>query len=161
MCSLPAGLFYKIWYTYKVNKYCKHCSNKLTIENTSKAYKSLCKTCYSQYMKQYYIKNPDKYNRHKDELVKNNDKAWMEKTNSVMLLRMSHGCIDCGELDPIVLEFDHRNPSTKKYKISDIRKTKVKIEDFISELEKCDVVCANCHRRRTAKQFGSWRAALA
>lgn len=127
----------------------------------SKGYNALCKSCYSQYMKKYYANRPDKYDRHKKELVKNNDMAWMEKTNALMLLKMVSGCMDCGESDPIVLEFDHRDPSTKKYKISDIRRKKIKIEEFIIELDKCDVVCANCHRKRTAKQFGSWRAALA
>lgn len=127
----------------------------------SKGYKALCKQCYSEYMKKYYKNNPDTYKKHKDELVKNNDMAWMEKTNAILLSKMSTGCVDCGEMDMVVLELDHRDPTKKKYKISDVRRTKIKIEDFILEVDKCDVVCANCHRRRTAKQFGSWRAALA
>ncbi len=144
-----------------MNKYCKHCEVNLTEDNISKGYRALCKKCYSAYMKKYYCDNPNKYKRHKEELVKNNDMAWMEKTNAILLSKMSSGCLDCGEMDIIVLELDHRDPSEKKYKISDVRRTKIKIDDFISEIDKCDVVCANCHRRRTAKQFGSWRAALA
>ena len=127
----------------------------------SKGYKALCKKCYSVYMKKYYNNNPDIYNRHKNELVKNNDMAWTEKTNAILLSKLASGCMDCKETDLIVLELDHRDSSQKKYKISDVRRTKIKIEDFIAEVDKCDVVCANCHRRRTAKQFGSWRAALA
>jgi len=59
-------------------------------------------------------------------------------------------CMDCGEKDPTVLEFDHRNPETKLYNISEMPKHK--LDSIIKEIEKCDIVCANCHKRRTAKQ---------
>ena len=63
------------------------------------------------------------------------------------------GCLDCGERDMIVLEFDHRDPTTKSFSISDRGQT-VSLKRLHAELEKCDVVCANDHRRRTAKYYG-------
>jgi 5-methylcytosine-specific restriction endonuclease McrA len=61
-----------------------------------------------------------------------------------------HPC-KCGETNPVVLELDHlRN---KKYNISDV----IYCHTWLSiqkELKKCQVLCANCHRKKTAKQLG-------
>jgi hypothetical protein len=63
----------------------------------------------------------------------------------------SHPCVDCGEKDIVVLEFDHVGDD----KILDIC-TMVRhgwsIEAISEEISKCEVCCANCHRRRTHKR---------
>jgi hypothetical protein len=58
-----------------------------------------------------------------------------------------HPCVDCSESDPIVLEFDHRGD--KLFNISNGLRDR-NWQTVLAEMEKCDVVCANCHRRRTA-----------
>jgi hypothetical protein len=68
-----------------------------------------------------------------------------------------HPCADCGETDPVVLEFDHLGD--KRFTIG------VAIRDrnwqsVLEEMAKCEVVCANCHRRRTATRRGSLRVLL-
>ncbi len=65
-------------------------------------------------------------------------------------------CADCGEDDPIVLQFDHRVPADKSFNIGQAYSS-VHPRDLIDEIEKCDVRCANCHVRRTATQFNWWR----
>jgi hypothetical protein len=55
--------------------------------------------------------------------------------------------VDCGESDPIVLEFDHVR-GVKRGEISRL-KTMVSLETLAEEIAKCDVRCANCHRRKT------------
>lgn len=70
-----------------------------------------------------------------------------------------HPCIDCGETDIVVLEFDHREPSTKRAKIANILGS-WNWETVMIEIDKCDVRCANDHRRRTSEQFG-WFKGLA
>jgi len=64
----------------------------------------------------------------------------------------NHCCINCGESDPIVLEFDHRDRNDKIESVSQlIRNSSWKRIEL--EIQKCDVLCANCHRRKTAAEF--------
>lgn len=65
-------------------------------------------------------------------------------------------CVDCGETDPLVLEFDHRDPAGKSFTIGTVDTVR-SLESVSSEIAKCDVRCANCHRRRTSQQYNSWR----
>jgi hypothetical protein len=64
--------------------------------------------------------------------------------------KATHPCVDCGESDPVVLDFDHRDPAEKSFAISSARNTSMR--QLIAEIAKCDVRCANCHRRRTHRE---------
>jgi hypothetical protein len=66
-----------------------------------------------------------------------------------------HPCVDCGETDPLVLGFDHLRD--KKSSISKGLRDR-EWQSVLDEIAKCDVVCANCHRRRTARRSGFVRA---
>lgn len=63
-----------------------------------------------------------------------------------------HPCVDCGEPDPVVLEFDHLD--NKVMSIARARSHGWSIERLKTEIAKCEVRCANCHRKKTAIQFG-------
>lgn len=65
-------------------------------------------------------------------------------------------CVDCGESDPIVLEFDHVR-GNKKRSISQMVARHAKLETIQEEIQKCDVRCANCHARVTAARGGFWK----
>jgi 5-methylcytosine-specific restriction endonuclease McrA len=72
--------------------------------------------------------------------------------------KAERGCKDCGEKDPVVLELDHIDPATKdrymnKYGRTAVAWRSMGLEKLKAELEKCEVVCANCHRRRTSVQL--------
>jgi hypothetical protein len=59
-------------------------------------------------------------------------------------------CMDCGgRFAPHQMDFDHRNGTTKRFRVTSggamLRPTRV----LLDEVAKCDVVCANCHRIRT------------
>lgn len=64
-------------------------------------------------------------------------------------------CIDCGEGDPIVLEFDHRDPQTKRFNIGDAGSRGMSVCRVLAEIAKCDIRCANCHRRKTYRERAS------
>jgi hypothetical protein len=63
--------------------------------------------------------------------------------------KQERGCADCKEDYPYwMLDFDHIGDD-KSFTISHYRKTTVSLEKIQAEVEKCEVVCANCHRNRT------------
>lgn len=47
-----------------------------------------------------------------------------------------------------VMDFDHRDPARKRFNIANTFRTWA-IAQVVAEIQKCDVVCANCHRMRT------------
>ena len=65
-------------------------------------------------------------------------------------------CVDCGEADPIVLEFDHVGGGSKLFALGEMRLHAWSTIE--KELRKCAVRCANGHRRKTARAFGWYRA---
>lgn len=69
---------------------------------------------------------------------------------------LAHPCIDCGENDIIVLQFDHIDPATKVDDICRMVWSLRPVKEIENEIAKCEVRCANCHMRRTAEQFGWW-----
>ncbi len=67
-----------------------------------------------------------------------------------------HPCVDCGEDELLVLEFDHHR-GEKTRDISRLVAEAAGLPRLRRELERCEVVCANCHRRRTATRGGWFR----
>lgn len=65
-------------------------------------------------------------------------------------------CSDCGESDPIVIQFDHTEDN-KEYDVSDMVRKGYAWETILREIEKCDPVCANCHVRRTNQRGNFYR----
>lgn len=64
-----------------------------------------------------------------------------------------HPCVDCGESDPVVLEFDHVR-GKKRDTIQGLVYKGHSLRMVMDEIAKCEVRCANCHRRKTACQLG-------
>jgi hypothetical protein len=74
------------------------------------------------------------------------------KVEDYLLLLKSNPCTDCGQtVPPEVMDFDHRD-GKKKMAISEFKRMKRTLSVVKKELEKCDLVCANCHRIRTWKR---------
>ncbi len=68
-------------------------------------------------------------------------------------------CIDCGEADPVVLEFDHVR-GEKTSEIGTMLRNGWALRRIMAETEKCEVRCANCHRRRTYPEKVAFYRAL-
>lgn len=60
-------------------------------------------------------------------------------------------CADCNESNHILLQFDHVR-GKKKANISDMIRNDLSWKTILSEIKKCEVVCANCHCLRTSVQ---------
>ena len=64
----------------------------------------------------------------------------------------AHPCTDCGERDPLVLEFDHLEEKTAA--VSVLAHEGVSLSRLDTEIALCEVVCVCCHRRRTSARRG-------
>jgi hypothetical protein len=73
------------------------------------------------------------------------------KSREIVIRGKMKPCTDCGvQYNPWVMEYDHRDPSDKKFSLS--RGTVHNENMILEEISKCDVVCANCHAERTHKK---------
>jgi hypothetical protein len=119
--------------------------------------RSYCRPCCRAYGKEHYRRNPTYYKAKAAEArrrTRSLNQAVVEeflKTNP---------CVDCGESDPVVLDFDHIEPGSKRGAVARIQ-YQGSLASLRSEMEKCLIRCGNCHRARTAQQFGWWRSFLA
>lgn len=118
---------------------------------------SKCKVCTKEYRKKYYENNKKKaldYSSKSNRIIKERNRQF------IWDYLKEHPCIDCGENNPIVLEFDHKDGSNKVSSISKMVQNQFSIENILKEIEKCDVRCANHHRIRTAEQFGWYKEVI-
>lgn len=105
-----------------------------------------CNTCKAMYEKLYYHENKKACKMYGK---KSTEKRFSTNMRYISAYLKEHPCIDCGERDIIVLDFDHRG--NKKYGIANMRGN-YSLNVVKKEVKKCDVRCANCHRRKTAKE---------
>lgn len=120
--------------------------------NSKDGYTGRCKICKQEYDRNYYKDNPQR--APKIRLAESAKRARTREWIGQYL--KDNPCVDCGESDIVVLEFDHRDRSDKLANISAMVQS-YSLESVKKEIAKCDVRCANCHKRVTAKQFGWWK----
>ena len=86
------------------------------------------------------------------------DLPWRNRVEYLRVLK-SEPCLDCGNrFPPEAMDFDHR-PGTEKFgQISQLCREQ-SWSAVLEEIEKCDVVCSNCHRVRTSRRTKSPRHA--
>lgn len=112
-----------------------------------------CKACVAEYGREHYARNKQAYISRSAHNTRLRKRVLQERVWNYLL---EHKCVDCGERDPLVLDFDHRESSNKKTEIYWLVRTTSRWTLILDEIAKCDVRCANCHRRRTSVQFG-WK----
>jgi hypothetical protein len=126
-------------------KICNICKQAKPLEDfytrqrkTSVYYSYCCKQCHSQQAKQNYKTNPSPA----IERTRKRNKQILTKIRK----EKDKPCADCGIKYPhYVMEFDHKG-NKKLFGIAN--KTGRKWETIKAEIDKCDVVCSNCHRER-------------
>lgn len=89
----------------------------------------------------------------RDKLYEAQKKHRIKVRASLFEFLSTKKCVDCGESDPITLEFDHREQNQKFKAVSKMLSGHYSWSSLLKEIEKCDIRCANCHRRKTYNQF--------
>lgn len=108
---------------------------------------NVCRECNRNKCNKYYNSNRES---HKRITIARKWKVVYAVRQYVYDFLKDTGCIDCPEKDPVVLEFDHVR-GEKRDNLSAMIGTGCSLESVKREMEKCVVRCANCHRRKTAK----------
>lgn len=114
---------------------------------------NICQVCSRERSRRYYRENTEKHKRATAKIKK----EMIEANHAYIIAYLSeHPCMDCGEDEIVVLDFDHVR-GTKRLHVSRLVAAGYSLKTVKEEIEKCEVRCANCHRKKTAGQLGSYR----
>lgn len=116
---------------------------------SSRKAQSWCKECRRSYDRQYH-KQRYASGKKTRQFVANRER----NRRFVWEYLCANPCVECGESDPVVLEFNHLRD--KETDVSLAISGAWSLKRLANEIAKCEVLCANCHRRKTAEQFGYW-----
>ncbi len=101
--------------------------------------------------------------QHKEEMIAKRKKQKLRIRNWFMNYKNTLSCVDCGIDHLAVLQFHHRDRAEKSFTIADVVRNASSLRLIIEEINKCDVVCVNCHAKRHWKekhQTDSWEELL-
>lgn len=112
-----------------------------------------CKPCNKERSAAYYKRKTE---HHKQ--ITRKQKIILRARNAQFIWDyfLLHPCVDCGDTNPIVLEFDHVR-GEKMAAVSDIVRNSGSLDKIKLEIEKCEVRCVKCHRIKTANQLGWYK----
>jgi hypothetical protein len=125
-----------------LHKQCKDC-----IQKTIKKYAENNRQQKAVYMRGYYRDTRGKHTRQKTWGTKwDGIRAWIRE------LKENNPCVDCGKKYlACVMDLDHV-VGEKLLSIGQMMGQRVSDEDVLTEVQKCELVCSNCHRIRTWKR---------
>lgn len=125
---------------------CCRCKNEKDIEefsfkNTSENIRNkTCKECFKGVRKKWYHKYKKKI-IDKNIANKNKNIAWFDE------YKKNLKCANCPENHPACLDFHHTDPTKKEFNVSTIIYSTYSVETIMKEINKCIVLCSNCHRK--------------
>lgn len=125
-------------------KICTKCGKEKPLSEFSKnarkrdGYQCACKECMAEYNRIHYLKNKEIYNIK----AANQSKECVEYMRSI---KEQLKCSKCGENRWWMLDFHHINPKEKENTVANLAHSG-SIQKVKNEIEKCIVLCANCHR---------------
>lgn len=115
---------------------CPKCNQKKPesefYKKTKTSYQTYCKKCFNAYCVE----------------------RWINRKKKMIHLKGGK-CVDCGikydEHNYVIFDFHHKDPSLKEKDWGELRKTSEK--NIIKELDKCVLLCSNCHRMRHSIEY--------
>lgn len=136
-------------------KNCPRCGQRLPTSKfdmrgkADRRLRAYCRPCNTAYQRHYYRRHVAQYSAHRLK----NMRLYRARNQQLVTRYLSmHPCVDCGEGDVAVLEFDHVR-GKKISNVANMVRDGVRWIKIEQEIAKCEVRCANCHRRKTAKQM--------
>lgn len=132
---------------------CGRCGEDLPLTAFNRAgdgHQHWCRDCFTSYFR-------ERGDKHRDQSRAARQRRRDAARELVREHFTRHPCADCGEDDILVLEFDHHRDQ-KDDDIARLIAIGSRLERVEREIELCEVVCVNCHRRRTARRAGTFRA---
>lgn len=135
-------------------KVCRKCGIEKDIKEFGKRSQNIdglnvnCLKCASEERHEYYIANMDKQKAQTKKYTKAKTEEIHEWLGDYLL---THPCVDCGNSDVLVLEFDHINDDKEDH-VSRMIYRKLSLDKVKAEVAKCEVRCVNCHRKITNKR---------
>ncbi len=91
------------------------------------------------------------YPKNKARRIQLNKERIARLQKAITDTKMASGCLDCGyRQHPEALDFDHKGDKIDN--VSNMFRLGVSWSRLLAEMSKCDIVCANCHRVRTANR---------
>ena len=113
---------------------------------TMKGLQANCRECSSTHSRQRYESNP-----HVRESVKSKNiaqRATMRRLRDQAMADRGGVCASCGFDDTTILQWHHRDPSSKSFNIADtLSRATCGEARLLEEIAKCDLLCPNCHMR--------------
>lgn len=97
---------------------------------------------------------PDKLRMSKDDWAELSpyQRRYASNKQTIAVYKLRRGCSECGySICADALEFHHTNPSNKEMELSVAQIMKEGWDNAMDEIEKCVILCSNCHREREAK----------
>lgn len=113
-----------------------------------------CKVCQRACQNAFYARNGGYQGKVKKSAIKIKG----IKRDRVFDILRNSACLHCGESDPTVLTFDHIDRSLKKNEVGTLVSQGYSWETIESEIAKCQILCANCHMRKTSKEMNWHRS---
>ncbi len=138
-------------------KKCVTCLQEKPEEEFNWRYKALgvrariCRECQKKHQHTWYI---DHRTQERDRTRRKRMRATEEAREFIYSYLSKHPCVDCGEKDLRVLDFDHIKGKTKS--VSELARSGASVERIKIEIGLCVIRCANCHRKKTSAEF-KWR----
>jgi len=139
--------------------HCRNCDKWKEEEEFSWRWKKLgirqplCKECDKVRRRKHYDAHAEEERARSGQVTTNRRNR---ATYFIYEYLSNHPCVDCGEYDPAVLTFDHIR-GDKRMDVAAMALEGYSIEALTEEIAKCEVVCSNCHMRRTSMRRGGPR----
>jgi hypothetical protein len=114
-----------------------------------------CRDCFASYGAEYYRKN---HHVQKRRLLRNALARRAGNHKRMLEYLAAHPCVDCGEADVVVLQFDHLH--NKRFDLAQMLSGGWTWRAIEQEIAKCEVRCSNCHRLRTARRHAERKPRL-